>query len=103
MFALSKDTACLVGQNPAIHVHLSPELSALRIIVEDIDNFLCGHGPQRLDRIYAGGFSEGGPDFFGGRKLVPIFSQVSIVRESAAAFTDGPLKQPFGQWGRDQR
>src|SRR5882762_596722 len=98
MFALSKDTACLVGQHPAIHVHLSPELSALRIISEDLDNLLRRHGPQRRNRTCSCDFSEGGPDFFSGRKLVPIFSQVSIVRESAAAFADGPLKQPFDQW-----
>src|SRR6266851_8516262 len=98
MFALSKDIACLVGQHPAIHVHLSPKLSSLRIISENLDDLLTRHGPQRLDRFCADGFSEGGPDFFRGRKLVPIFSQVSIVRERAAAFADGPLKQPFGQW-----
>src|SRR5258708_7448665 len=63
MFALSENIASLIGQHPAIHVHLSPELSALRLVSEDLDTLLRRHGPQRLDRFCAGGFSEVGAAF----------------------------------------
>ena len=97
MFVLSKDVVDLIGQYPAIYVHLSPELSSLRIIGKDLDNLFRRQGPQRLDGIRAGGFGEGRPDLFRGRELVSIFFQVSIVRKRTAAFADGPLKKSLGQ------